>query len=279
MQLANQREQPSLASSDNIAAFFPAGITRNVSCMADRTILGLRDFVDRLERDAPEMEPANRRQRMAAAFRKGQIEIVEANVEKLEEYLVGLQKEGFIVTLSQVLNDAKVAPDAIRQPLRAILEHGCGVKPKSRQVTERGLLEFAFVVWFRLIWAHYASREGLQPQHNEWGKPLIDWIQFIEQIYGPVLRNPPNTVPKDACFADGATDASKYLEMVSGYAADESHPNAEDFRISAWTLQSAQIAVYIFRQESVVFESMHRQVFNGAEEVHEPLLFLERPER
>jgi hypothetical protein len=282
MELANERELRILRESNVMTDFFPLSPTRNASLMVDQTILALRQYLAGLEQDMPKDTPASHRQGMAATFWHGQAKIVEGNIGQLEKCLSSLQKEGYIVTLSQILTSGHVSPDPLRLPLRAILEQCCQVKPKAKYVTENSLLEFAYVVWLCLLWLHHNTSEGnhFQPAVGELSDGLKEWLAFVNKHYGEKLRygaaGDRNPLQRDTAQQGPVDDsAERYLEIVQTFAADATQAQAQVFQNPGWTREFLEASIDVFRQESVAFESMNRLVYNGVEEIDEPFLFIE----
>lgn len=285
LRLANRRELTVLKTSNALSTYLPSSPTRNAALMVDKTILALRDYLERLIEDTPKSEPQTARQKMASTFWIGQREILEGNIEQLESFLFGLQKRGYIITLSQILSNQFVSPDAIHLPLRALLENGLKVPPKAKHVIGNALLEFVFVMWFGLMWSRKVFEQDgeLQNRFPELRQELVDWLQTIDRFYGTLLRRSaaqeqgPNQAETVIDEVDGELVA-KYAQLLHRFATDETEPFASCFRGPVWNERSLAVIVYIFRQESVAFQSMDRLVFNGFEEVDEPFLFIEQQE-
>ena len=210
--------------------------------------------------------PLKDRQFHAARYRRGQVQILETNIESLKRELRAAHtKKSRLVRLEDILAPSTTPPP---NKLRAAVHHVLRTRDAGK-IRRGGYGDLVFTLWFCSSWLLRA--EGMRSDCALFQNIFNDWLDFVEKVYGP----PP--LETDGCGSRGnQTDltvgspqreihgyekydgdeyaiAESYLDAVK--TISERYPwwkSTED----QWTVTFLRWGLHIVQEEGLMFPGL-----------------------
>ena len=210
--------------------------------------------------------PLNDRQFHAARYRRGQVHILESNIESMKRELRAANSANTkLVRLEDIL-----APSTTGEPnrLRAAIHHVLRTRDAGK-IRRGGYGDLVFTLWFCSSWILHA--DGVRSDCTLFQDIFKDWLYFVEKVYGlPPLgadgygsRERPthsavesfqtDTRRHEAEDDDEYAVAESYLDVVR--TISERYPWWK-FTEGRWTVKFLRWGLHIVQEEGLVFPGL-----------------------